>query len=354
MLDRILQNFTLIEFLMVIVKITKETGVCKSIVSFVLNGKAKQNHIRDATVKKIQSYCHSVNYLPNIHAVRMNRAIVGNIMVLLNTQDAVSGKNSFTNYNVAQIVGGIAQEAEKVGFTFSIRIFHPGLEETLIFNSFRNREVDGQIFYGMEIPARWLDIFRAEERKVVGIGIRPTPGISTVNINNREVSAHLTEQLAASGSRKFLYLTGTAESFPGRERFAGFLSVLKRHDIPFPENQCLYAGFSEELARKVILEYFAENAERPDAIVCANDRMALGVLSALKSLGTEFSGNITVTGGDNIEPIRYLPEPLMTFDNLPGQLGENAFRMLYRRIHGETVENDLILRSNIMCESAIE
>ena len=275
-------------------------------------------------------------------------------MVLLNTQDAVSGKNSFTDYNVAQIVGGIAQEAEKVGFTFSIRIFHPGLDETLIFNSFRNREVDGLIYYGMEIPARWLEIFRAEERKVVGIGIQPMQGISTVNINNFEVSAQLTEQLVASGCRQFLYLTGTAESFPGRERFAGFLSVLKRYDIRFPENKCLYAGFSEELARRVILEYFAENADRPDAIVCANDRMALGVLSALKSLGTESSGNIIVTGGDNIEPVRYLPVPLMTFDNLPGRLGENAFRMLYRRINGETAENDLVLHSNIVRESVME
>ena len=340
--------------MLTLAKIAKETGVCKSTVSFVLNGKAKQNHISDATVKKIQDYCRSVNYLPNIHAVRMNREIVGNIMLLLNTQDAVSGKNSFTDYNVAQIVGGIAQEAEKVGFTFSIRIFHPGLDETLVFNSFRNREVDGLIYYGMEIPDEWLDIFRAEERKVVGIGIQPTPGISTVNINNREVSAQLTEQLAGSGCREFLYLSGTAESFPGRERFAGFLSVLRRYGIPFPENKCLYAGFSEELARKVTLEYFAGNVKRPDAIVCANDRMALGVLSALKSLGTEFSGNITVAGGDNIEPVRYLPVPLMTFDNLPGQLGETAFRLLHRKIHGEAVENDWVLHSNVICENAIK
>ena len=80
--------------MLTLAKIAKETGVCKSTVSFVLNGKAKQNHISDATVKKIQDYCRRVNYLPNIHAVRMNREIVGNIMVLLNTQDAVSGKRT--------------------------------------------------------------------------------------------------------------------------------------------------------------------------------------------------------------------------------------------------------------------
>ena len=45
--------------------------------------------------------------------------------------------------------------------------------------------------------------------------------------------------------------------------------------------------------------------------------------------------------------------PLMTFDNLPGQLGENAFRLLHRKIYGETVENDLVLPSNVICESAI-
>ena len=334
--------------MLTLAQIAKETGVCKATVSLVLNGKAKQSHISDATIEKIQSYCRKVNYMPNIHAVRMNREIVCNIMVLLNTQDGISRKSSFTDYNVAQIVGGIAQEAEKVGYTFQIRIFNPSLDENLVFNSFRNREIDGMIYYGMKMPQKWLNIFREEKRKVAGIGVEPQSGISTVNINNREMSDALTEELIASGHRNFLYLAGSGESFPGQERFAGFLSALERHEIKFPKSKCLYGGFDEELAMKTVTEYFKENSPRPDAIVCANDRMAIGVISALKALHLEVPGQIAVAGGDNIETGRYLTPSLVTFDNLPEQMGAAAFQLLYRRINGGETENDILLRSRLV------
>lgn len=334
--------------MLTLAQIAKETGVCKATVSLILNGKAKQNHISDATVEKIQAYCRKVNYMPNIHAVRMNKKIVGNIMVLLNTQDGISRKNSFTDYNVAQIVGGIAQEAEKVGYTFQIRIFNSSLDENSVFNSFRNREVDGMIYYGMRIPQEWLNIFREEKRKVVGIGVELQSGISTVNINNRDISNALTEELIAAGYHNFLYLSGTEESFPGRERFAGFLSALEKYKIKFPKNKCLYGGFHEELAMKVVTEYLKKNSTCPDAIVCANDRMAIGVISALKTLHLKIPEQIAVAGGDNIEIGRYLTPSLVTFDNLPEQMGIVAFQLLYNKINGRETENDILLESRLI------
>ncbi len=334
--------------MLTLAKIAQETGVCKSTVSFVLNGKAKQNHISDATVRKIQEYCRKVNYLPNIHAVRMGKKIVNNIMVLLNTQDGISPKNSFTDYNVAQIVGGIAQEAEKVDYTFSIRIFNQSLDGSRIFNSFRNREIDGLIYYGMTIPQTWLDTFKAEKRKVVGIGIEPIDGISTVNINNREISRNLTKKLLAAGHRDFLYLAGTESSFPGQERFAGFLSALKEYKLTFPEEKCLYGGFSEELAAKAVLEYLRERPQYPDAIICANDRMAIGVISTLKTLRVEIPRQIAVAGGDNIETARYLTPSLTTFNNLSEELGQQAFKQLLRTINGEITEDHIILQSRLI------
>ena len=334
--------------MLTLAQIAKETGVCKATVSLILNGKAKQNHISDATVEKIQAYCRKVNYMPNIHAVRMNKKTVGNIMVLLNTQDGISRKNSFTDYNVAQIVGGIAQEAEKVGYTFQIRIFNSSLDENSVFNSFRNREVDGMIYYGMKMPQKWLNIFREEKRKVTGIGVELQSGISTVNINNREISNALTKELIATGHRDFLYLAGSEESFPGQERFAGFLAALEKHKIKFPKSKCLYGGFDEELAMKAVTEYLKENSTRPDAIVCANDKMAIGVISALKALHLEVPEQIAVAGGDNIETGRYLTPSLVTFDNLPEQMGAAAFQLLYNKINGRETENDILLKSRLI------
>ena len=106
--------------MLTLAQIAKETGVCKASVSLILNGKAKQNHISDATVEKIQAYCRKVNYMPNIHAVRMNKKTVGNIMVLLNTQDGISRKNSFTDYCPVKF--------EKMDIGDAILLVHPLLK----------------------------------------------------------------------------------------------------------------------------------------------------------------------------------------------------------------------------------
>lgn len=329
-------------------EIAKKVGVCKATVSLVLNGKAKQHHISDATIRKVQDCCRAMNYQRNIHAVRMGKNVVGNIMVLLNTCDGVSSRNSFTDYVVAQIVGGIAQEAETVGYAFTIRLFNPSLNQDIVFNSFRSHEVDGMIYYGFEIPSQWLEVFRREHRLVAGIGIEPLEGISTVNINNRVVSEELTELLIRSGRRRFLYLAGNEGSYPGKERLTGFLDALKKHGIPFRKDSILRGHFQEQTAHEALLAYCAGRGEPPDAVVCANDRMAIGAISALRSLGISVPERTAVAGGDNIEVARYMTPSLTTYDSLPEELGKTAFRLLYAQINGKSSAKDLILNSRIV------
>jgi LacI family transcriptional regulator len=64
-------------------KIAKELGLSKTTVSLVLSGKARKNRISEEIVKKVKDFCAEVNYVPNIHAQRVNRKISGNIGFLI-------------------------------------------------------------------------------------------------------------------------------------------------------------------------------------------------------------------------------------------------------------------------------
>lgn len=333
---------------MTLSQIAKDVGVCKATVSLVLNGKAKQHHISDATIRTVENYCRKNNYRPNIHAVRMSRKIVGNVMFLLNTGDQYSRTNSFSDYNVAQITGGIAHEVRKAGCALSVRVFEPGMDTEIIFDSFRSREIDGMIYYGTALPDEWIAVFQQEQCKVAGIGIRPQPGISTINIDNREIAGSLTKELIGDGRRSFLYFAGFGNSYPGTERYAGFREALDFHHIPWSENNCFAGKFNEQTAGRIMEEYLEGKQPLPDAVVCANDSMAIGVIRVLRKHGIAVPAQVAVTGGDNIILAEYLSPSLTTFDNLAAEMGAEAFRLLSDQISGKSGIRNIVLSSQII------
>lgn len=333
---------------MTLSEIAREVGVCKATVSLVLNGKAKQHHISDSMIRTVEDYCRTIKYRPNIHAVRMTRKIVGSIMFLLNTGDGYSRTNSFSDYNVAQITGGIAHAAREADVSLLVRVFKSDMDVETIFNSFRNHEIDGMIYYGQTIPDEWIRIFQNEHSKVVGIGIRPQDGVSTININNREISKALTEVLIGRGCRSFLYFSGPESSYPGPERYAGFLDALADHRIPWTGRNRFEGEFDEITAHRLMCKYLDGKNPVPDAVMCANDGMAIGVLQALRKYGIAVPARTAVAGGDNIMTADYLTPSLTTFDNLAEKMGIEAFRLLNRQIGGKAKVRNIVLPSKII------
>lgn len=80
-----------------------------------------------------------------------------------------------------------------------------------------------------------------------------------------------------------------------------------------------------------------DRAIRPDAIVCANDATALGVVSALTTAGLSVPGDIQVTGFDDIPDSEFSVPPLTTVDPRADQYISLALDALIRRIeHDDT------------------
>ena len=80
----------------------------------------------------------------------------------------------------------------------------------------------------------------------------------------------------------------------------------------------------------------ALEGELPDAFVCANDELALGVLSELRAAGVDVPGTVLVTGWDDIMAARYAG--LTTVRQPMRELGENAARLLDEVITGGRTE----------------
>ena len=178
-------------------KISQELGVSKTTVSLTLSGKARQVGISEEQEKRILKFCRKVDYRPNIHAQRLNSRLAKNIGILLErVEDGAT----------AQLLGGLVDDADQAGFRTTIKVFRPDQSESIIFDWLLTHEVDGVIYYGLELPAASLERIISENWPVIGIGVSPRLGIPVVNANNFTAGHTITENLIRHGFSLLLYL----------------------------------------------------------------------------------------------------------------------------------------------------
>ena len=104
----------------------------------------------------------------------------------------------------------------------------------------------------------------------------------------------------------------------------------------------------ERVAPSVLLR-----KDRPDAVVCYNDLVAIGFLGAAKTLGISIPQDISLAGIDNIPFGQFTSPGLTTVDIQSEHMGEEAMRMLLHLIEGDTsvkghttVEPRLVVRDS--------
>jgi DNA-binding LacI/PurR family transcriptional regulator len=76
-------------------------------------------------------------------------------------------------------------------------------------------------------------------------------------------------------------------------------------------------------------------ADRPTAVTCYNDLVALGLIRALRELDVSVPGDVSVVGFDNLSILPYVGVPLTTVHVPKVEMGERATEMLIRRIEAK-------------------
>ena len=326
--------------------VAKSLGVSRCTVSLVLNGRAREARISTDTAERIRKFCSEIGYQPNIHSRRMQSNIVRNIMVCVDPQICAPDRdNLFSDDIFSNILGGIITAAtnEDVKTTLSTWNFSASATRELVFNSFRSKEIDGLIYYGMDIPHSWSKTIIEENFHIVGIHSNPIDGINTVDANNYHASRRMvTEFLLKRNRSNFMYISGPASNPVNMARFQGFTDALDSFGISFNKIYLLEANFMEDTASMKMQEFIDSQHPLPDAIVCANDRMAIGTVKTLLKNGIRVPEDIAVCGSEGIELSRYVHPTIATFDQHSKEIGKKAFELLWNKINGKAVQNIII------------
>lgn len=150
---------------------------------------------------------------------------------------------------------------------------------------------------------------RRLEKRIVEAGI---PGISVgakmegcVYIGTddytsaREIAEHL---IRDHGARSFIYLKGAERDGGGEAetRRKGFEDVCDAYGISRDQIHYYNGNWESRQGKQAIDEWLASGRPLPDAIVSANDEMALGAMGALTDAGIQIPQDILVSGFDDI------------------------------------------------------
>jgi LacI family transcriptional regulator len=162
-----------------------------------------------------------------------------------------------------------------------------------------------------------------------------------VTADNEASARDLTAHLLGHGHRGLAFLGDPAESPDVAGRYRGFRKALSDGGHPVPAaTPCAFDVSAGYAAARALLR------TRPDAVVCANDEVALGALRAAEDLGLSVPGDVALTGWDDIMAAGYAR--LTTVRQSMRELGATAARWLDERISGATKDTQILARREVL------
>lgn len=117
-----------------------------------------------------------------------------------------------------------------------------------------------------------------------------------------QVMRHIVEE---HGCRNVNMVAGLRDNAISDERVEVYKKVLADNNIPFEEKRLAYGDFWDRPTRRAMESFRQEMEEPPEAIVCANDAMAVTVCSVLTEWGYRVPEDIIVTGFDGTKDGKY-------------------------------------------------
>ena len=136
----------------------------------------------------------------------------------------------------------------------------------------------------------------------------------TVTGDNAAGAAAIAARFMATGKRRIAFMAGYEDSSTSRQREAAFRSALAAAGLPEPRRAIGY--YTRAGAIAAIRALLADPADRPDALFCANDMMALAAIETMRGMGLEPGRDCAVAGFDDI-PMAAWPSFALTTYSQP-------------------------------------
>ena len=194
---------------------------------------------------------------------------------------------------------------------------------------------DGALIHGSQIVNRRVREMIGAKVKKSGIPALtldcPVEDFPLLSIDNRKAEREITNHfIREHGARKLVYLTGLLDngSPEGRQRMDGFLDACRENGIAEEDREIVRCTWRTEDGVREAERFFQDNLPLPDAFLCANDEMALGVLSVLLKYGKRVPQDVLLGGFDCVSSAELSDPSLSTIRRDCGEICYQGMQLL--------------------------
>ncbi|MGH3072166.1 MAG: LacI family DNA-binding transcriptional regulator [Gaiellaceae bacterium] len=276
------------------------------------------------TLARVTEAAEAIGYVPNAAARSLRSRRTGQIAFAM---------PDVGNPVYTAMVGSIQDVARAHGLRLLLHSTGADTEdERALLRDLKHRFVDGLILASLDITGTHADELQRAAAPVVVIG-RPTAGtdVDTIRAYSRKGAAEAVRHLHAAGRRRIAFVNGPQHTAPGSSRRLGYLDGLRSCSLARDDALIeVAADFMTEPGHSAT-ERLLER-ERPDAIFCANDLLAVGALTALREAGLEVPGDVALVGMDDSALAEVTWPPLTSVDLGSAERARIAAELLLERI----------------------
>ena len=314
-------------------EIAKISNVSPSTVSRVLNN---HPHVNEETKRRVLNIIEQFDYVPNLNAVKLKRGrnfLIGIITPEIN-EISLPYINSFIS---------IANEHGFKTITYNTSYEKTGEIEAL--EALRRKEIDAIVITVR--ASEWRDIERyCKYGPIVALERVDSDFVPSVYLDQYIGYYMALEYLIQKGYRKIGNAFGRMNGLNTIRRIQAYNDLLKHNKMPIRKEYTFTEVYSTADGEEVVNQ-LCKLKDRPDAIICANDFVAAGIVSEAKRKGINIPRDLAVVGFDNHLMSRVLD--ITTIHNPIKQQAENAFKSIYEKLENttqisESLEYKLIIR----------
>lgn len=292
--------------------------------------------VADITRERIKEAARELGYIYNRRAASLRTSKSGILGVCV---------HDVMNPFYGEILKSIESELDRHRQTFILCNHHDDLSKQRSFvDTLLQLGADGLIMSpALGTPA--ADIQLAEDndlpviliaRTIDGAGVRGFRGDDAYGMGLA------VDHLVSLGHRAIGMVGGTNATSTGRDREAGYLQGLERAGIT-PRREWRLEGPRDRHSGFDATRRFLDLAERPTAIVCFSDLVALGFMYGLARAGVRPGVDVAVIGYDDIDEAAIAMPPLTTVSNGQSEVGWRAAAALVDRLEGKPAVDETTL-----------
>ena len=320
--------------------VAQAAGVSKGAVSYALNG---QPGVSDATRDRILQVAKELGWKPSLRAKGLSSAKAYALGLVVARDPKLLGTDPF----FPAFIAGIETTLAEHDYTLVLSVATaPGAEERAYRKLADGGRVDGVILTDVRHNDSRIGLLRELKLPAVTLN-RPDADspFPAVSMDDTDGITAAVNHLVALGHVRIGHVGGAQEYIHGRSRREAWEAAMANAGLAadlFAEADFTAPGgvaATAELLRR---------ADRPTAIVYANDLMATSGQSYAQTQGLSVPGDLSVTGYDNAEFTQYLNPPLTTISTDPMLWGRAAAQALLNQLNGTHSGEDTQLQAPVL------